>query len=240
MGRAARRAAATTTDLPSGLLHVPHLLDGPARQAVLDGLVAVIVAAPPYRPAMPVFGTPYSIEMTSCGATGWISDKRGYRYSPVHPVTGAPWPPIPPGIAEAAAALLARAEAAGLPVPGFRADTCLVNFYPEGGKLGLHRDSSEPAETAPILSLSLGVPAVFLVGGRRRGDPVARLILEDGDGLVMSGEARHVHHGIERIPAAPLFPPVLPGHADVLRINLTLRQVFVREPERTPGTSAWR
>lgn len=226
----AKAAAGPPAALPPGLLHARGLLDPAARAAVRAAVGAVSAAAPPYRPVMPVFGTPYSIEMTSCGGTGWISDKSGYRYSPLHPVTGTPWPAIPAAIADAASALLRRAAAAGLPVSGFRADTCLINFYPAGSKLGLHRDASEAAKDAPILSLSLGVPAVFLVGGAKRGDPVARLVLEDGDGLVLAGEARHVHHGIERIPAAPLL-----GDTGILRINLTLRQVFVRDPETIPG-----
>ena len=146
---------------------------------------------------------------------GWVSDRAGYRYDLLDPDTQNPWPAMPPEFA----GLAARAAAeAGFDT--FDPDACLVNRYVAGAKLSLHQDRDEKDAWAPIVSVSLGLPAVFLWGGKRRSDPVRRLRLEHGDVVVWGGPARFVYHGV-----APLKPGEhsLTGPA---RINLTFRKVF--------------
>ncbi|MEI6740821.1 MAG: DNA oxidative demethylase AlkB, partial [Gemmatimonadaceae bacterium] len=158
-------------------------------------------------------GFTMSVAMTNCGALGWISDARGYRYAATDPVTGAPWPAMPTifrTIDERAAA------AAGY--PGFSPDACLVNRYAPGAKMTLHQDTNERDFTAPIVSVSLGLPAVFQVGGLERTDRVERILLTHGDVLVWGGPSRLVYHGIQ--PLKDGEHPLV-GRA---RINLTFRK----------------
>jgi alkylated DNA repair protein (DNA oxidative demethylase) len=160
-------------------------------------------------------GHTMSVAMTNCGRVGWVSDRTGYRYDPVDPDTGAHWPAMP----EAFLDIAARAAAAA----GFAQydpDACLINQYVAGAKLSLHQDRDENDAWAPIVSVSLGLPAVFLWGGRRRKDPVRRLPLENGDIVVWGGPARFVYHGVA---------PLRDGHHPLTgasRINLTFRKVF--------------
>jgi alkylated DNA repair protein (DNA oxidative demethylase) len=160
-------------------------------------------------------GHTMSVAMTNCGRVGWVSDRTGYRYDPVDPDTGAHWPAMP----EAFLDIAARAAAAA----GFAQydpDACLINRYVAGAKLSLHQDRDENDAWAPIVSLSLGLPALFLWGGRRRKDPVRRLPLESGDIVVWGGPARFVYHGVA---------PLRDGHHPLTgasRINLTFRKVF--------------
>jgi len=151
--------------------------------------------------------------MSNCGARGWITDRRGYRYSATDPLTGAPWPPIP----AAWAALAARAAEQG-GFPGFAPDACLINRYIPGAKMTLHQDRDEAGVSAPIVSVSLGLPAIFLWGGAARTDKPARLPLHSGDVLVWGGAARLNFHGI--LPVKPGLHPRL-GAA---RLNLTFRK----------------
>lgn len=197
---------------PDGFAHRPGHLGPASQRALMQVIAEVVAAAPLYRPAMPRTGKPFSVRMTNCGTLGWISDRDGgYRYDPVHPVTGRPWPPIPGMLIE-----LWR-ELAGYPA---LPEACLVNHYEAGTRLGSHVDADEEETAAPVVSISLGDDAVFHVGGTRRADPKTRLRLASGDVVVLGGSARLAYHGLDRI---------LPGTSDVVpwggRINLTLRRV---------------
>lgn len=158
-------------------------------------------------------GHAMSVAMTNCGPLGWVSDRRGYRYSPVDPVTGQPWPALPSVFLE-----LARSTALIAGYNGFAPDACLINCYVPGASMGLHQDRDETDFTQPIVSVSLGLPAIFLFGGRHRSDPVQRLELQHGDVVVFGGDSRLNYHGIRRLA---------PGHHSRLgaqRINLTFRR----------------
>jgi alkylated DNA repair protein (DNA oxidative demethylase) len=160
-------------------------------------------------------GYSMSVAMTNCGRVGWVSDKTGYRYDPIDPLTGAPWPAMPPEFLDIA---LRAATESGF--ANYDPDACLINRYVVGAKLSLHQDRDENDKSAPIVSVSLGVPAVFLWGGKRRSDPVRRLRLENGDVAVWGGPARFVYHGV-----APLRDGQHPL-TGASRINLTFRKVF--------------
>ncbi len=194
-----------------GLAHYPGILDRPAQEALVEALRAAVKLAPLFTPIMPRTGRPFSVRMTNLGPLGWVSDRAGYRYQPVHPETGQPWPATPEVLMD-----LWR-RYAGYPRPP---EACLVNFYQQGAKMGLHQDRDEEDLAAPVLSISLGDTAVFRFGGTERGGKTQTLKLNSGDVLVMGGPARLCFHGIDR---------VLSGTSTLLkeggRINLTLRRV---------------
>lgn len=177
--------------------------------------VAHIAQSAPFRHLVTPGGRAMSVAMTNCGRVGWVSERSGYRYDPVDPDSGAPWPPMPAVFLDLAAR---AAAAAGF--PNYDPDACLINRYAEGTRLGLHQDRDEKDARAPIVSVSLGLPAVFLWGGRRRSDPLRRIRLETGDVVVWGGPARFVYHGV-----APLKPGEHPLTGNV-RINLTFRKVY--------------
>ena len=177
--------------------------------------VSRIEQAAPFRHLVTPGGYTMSVAMTNCGRVGWVSDRTGYRYDPVDPDTGAPWPAMPRAFLD-----LAQRAAAEAGFPGYDPDDCLINRYVAGAKLGLHQDRDENDAWAPIVSVSLGLPAVFLWGGRRRSDPLRRLRLESGDVVVWGGPARFVYHGV-----APLKDGLDPLTGAV-RLNLTFRKVF--------------
>jgi alkylated DNA repair protein (DNA oxidative demethylase) len=198
--------------LPQGFRHLPGLLDRDAQHALVEEVRAVVRAGPLYVPAMPGTGKPMSVRMTNCGPLGWVTDKeRGYRYQETHPVTGAPWPPIPDRLLD-----LWRAVADHRDPP----QACLINFYPAGARMGLHQDRDEEELSAPVVSVSLGDDCLFRIGGARRSDSTASLRLHSGDVVVLGGESRLAFHGVDRI---------YPGTSTLLksegRINLTLRRV---------------
>ncbi len=174
-----------------------------------------IARAAPFRHLVTPGGYRMSVAMTGCGRVGWVSDRTGYRYDPLDPGTGAPWPPMPAIFLELAAR---AASEAGF--TRYDPDACLINRYVAGAKLGLHQDRDEKDAWAPIVSVSLGLPAVFLWGGKRRSDPVRRLRLEGGDVVVWGGPSRFVYHGV-----APLKDGRHPL-TGATRINLTFRKVF--------------
>ena len=147
--------------------------------------VARIAQAAPFRRLVTPGGYTMSVAMTNCGRVGWVSSRAGYRYDPLDPDTGAPWPAMPGAFLDLAAR---AASEAGF--PRYDPDACLVNRYLAGAKLGLHQDRDEKDAWAPIVSVSLGLPAAFLWGGKRRSDPVRRLRLENGDVAVWGGPAR--------------------------------------------------
>jgi alkylated DNA repair protein (DNA oxidative demethylase) len=169
----------------------------------------------PFRHLVTPGGWTMSVAMTNCGRVGWVSDRTGYRYDPTDPDSGKPWPAMPAAFLDLA--IRAAAEAG---FPNYDPDACLINRYLAGAKLGLHQDRDEKDQWAPIVSVSLGVPAVFLWGGKRRSDPVRRLRVENGDIAVWGGPARFVYHGVAPLKAGdhPL--------TGASRINLTFRKVF--------------
>jgi alkylated DNA repair protein (DNA oxidative demethylase) len=164
--------------LAPGLTYRPDYLDRVAQERLLAAVEAVIAAAPLFTPRMPRTGKPFSVRMTNCGALGWVSDERGYRYQPAHPDTGAPWPAIPE------IALEAWRELSGYPHPP---DACLVNLYGPGARMGLHQDRDEEAFDAPVVSLSLGATAIFRIGGLERRDPTRSIRLRSGDAVAFGG-----------------------------------------------------
>jgi DNA oxidative demethylase len=174
-----------------------------------------VAAAAPFRHLVTPGGYTMSVAMTNCGRVGWVSNRSGYRYDPVDPDTGAPWPAIPEAFLR-----LAVDAAAEVGFPNYDPDACLINRYVPGAKLGLHQDRDEKDAWAPIVSVSLGLPAVFLWGGLKRTGPVRRLRLESGDVAVWGGPARFVYHGV-----APLKDGDHPL-TGATRINLTFRKVF--------------
>jgi len=192
-----------------GFRLLPGRMNEAAQQQLTEQVTALAALAPPYRPVTPG-GKAMSVAMTNLGPLGWITDAGGYRYEPVHPVTGRPWPSIP-------AALTALwAELCDAAVPP---DCCLVNFYDAGAKMGLHRDFDEADFRFPVLSASLGDTALFRLGGLRRADPTGQIRLASGDVVVLGGEARRAYHGVDRI--IPGSSRLIPGGG---RINLTLRR----------------
>lgn len=184
----------------------------PIEAPLLDALHDVMAAAP-FRHMVTPGGHRMSVAMTSCGAVGWVTDRRGYRYEPHDPESGRPWPAMP----EVFARLATRAAAAA-GYPGFEPDACLVNRYEPGAKMSLHQDRDERDLHAPIVSVSLGLPAVFLFGGSRRTDPTRRISLRHGDVVVWGGPARLAYHGV--MPLKDGAHPVL-GR---MRVNLTFRK----------------
>jgi alkylated DNA repair protein (DNA oxidative demethylase) len=201
----------TAIAIAPGVEHFPGFLDRGAQQALRDQVLAILEEAPPFRPRMPRTGKPFSVEMSNCGPLGWVSDEAGYRYQPTHPLTGRPWPAIPPPLLEAFAII-----APGAPVP----EACLINFYGPGARMGLHQDRDEEEFSAPVVSLSLGDTALFRVGGLNRSAPTRSFRLASGDALSLSGESRLAFHGVDRIIAGS--STLLPQGG---RINLTLRRV---------------
>jgi alkylated DNA repair protein (DNA oxidative demethylase) len=208
---ATRRQSSVVPRPLAGLRLVPGYLDRTAQERLRDELTAVMLRAPAYVPRMPKTGHPMSVRMTNCGPLGWVTDERGYRYQPHHPETGEPWPPIP------AILLGAWRDLADYPRPP---EACLVNVYGPTARMGLHQDRDEEDFAAPVVSLSLGDTCLFRIGGEKRGDPTRTFRLASGDALVLGGEARLAHHGVDRI---------IPGTSTLLpdggRINLTLRRV---------------
>jgi len=187
----------------------PGLLDAAAQAALLDQVRRVVQAAPLMRQVTPG-GRPMSVRMTSAGRCGWVSDRRGYRYADRHP-EGMDWPPIPP---VALAVWEAVAGVARAP------DCCLVNFYGEGARMGLHQDRDEGDFRWPVVSISLGDEGLFRVGGTERGGKTASHWLRSGDVAMLAGPARLAWHGVDRIRFGS--STLLPRGG---RINLTLRVV---------------
>jgi alkylated DNA repair protein (DNA oxidative demethylase) len=198
--------------LANGIRHLPDYLDRSAQERLVEIIRGIVADAPLYIPAMPGTGKQMSVRMTNCGALGWVTDKeRGYRYQDVHPQTGRPWPAIPSELMDLWENL------AGYDKPP---EACLVNFYSDDAKMGLHQDKDESDLKAPVLSISLGNTCLFRVGGIDRKDPTGSFKLSSGDIVVLGGEGRLAFHGVDRI---------YPGTSTLLknggRINLTLRRV---------------
>jgi alkylated DNA repair protein (DNA oxidative demethylase) len=184
------------------------------RTPELLGALEEIEARAPFRHMVTLGGFRMSVAMTNCGRVGWVSDRSGYRYAAHDPESGLPWPEMPRVFAD-----LARqaASAAGFE---FEPDCCLINRYAPGTKLSLHQDKDEQDFTAPIVSVSLGLPAVFLWGGLKRSERPRRIRVESGDLAVWGGAARLTYHGI-----APLADGEHPATGRA-RINLTFRKAL--------------
>lgn len=180
--------------------------------SLLLALDAIVVQAP-FRHLITPGGLRMSVAMTNAGSLGWVSDRRGYRYEPIDPLSGKPWPPLPPVFLQ-----LAGAAAAQAGFTGFVPDACLLNRYEAGTRLSLHQDRDEHDLEHPIVSVSLGIPAVFLFGGLQRSDRQRRVPLAHGDVVVWGGPARLRFHGVLALK---------PGRHERLgqcRINLTFRR----------------
>ncbi len=176
-------------------------------------LLAAIEQASPFRHLVTPGGFRMSVAMTCCGSLGWTSDRRGYRYSAVDPEHGRNWPPMPEIFLQ-----LAQAAAAQAGFDGFQPDACLINRYQPGTKLSLHQDKDEQDYAAPIVSVSLGIPATFLFGGQERSDKSVRVPLFHGDVVVWGGVDRLRYHGV--LPLKDAEHPLLGRQ----RINLTFRK----------------
>jgi alkylated DNA repair protein (DNA oxidative demethylase) len=192
------------------------LLRGFARPIQHDLLAAIeaITAQAPFRHLTTPGGYKMSVAMTNCGGFGWVSDRTGYRYDPNDPDSGKPWPEMPQVFGELAGRAAAQAGFAD-----FHPEACLVNRYEPGARLSLHQDRDENNYDAPIVSVSLGLPATFLWGGVRRADKTVRHRLEHGDVVVWGGPSRLVFHGVA---------PLADGEHALLgrrRVNLTFRKV---------------
>jgi len=186
-----------------------------ADAADLAAAVRQVTDRAPFRHMVTPGGYRMSVAMTNCGAAGWVTDRSGYRYDAIDPTTGRVWPAMPVAFAR----LAARAAAvAGF--DGFEPDACLINRYDPGARLSLHQDRNERDYAAPIVSVSLGLPAVFLFGGMRRTDRPRRIRLQSGDVVAWGGPTRLVFHGVD---------PLADGHDDLTgrhRINLTFRKAL--------------
>src|SRR3954447_4458887 len=174
-----------------------------------------VTAEAPFRHMTTPGGFRMSVAITNCGHYGWVTDRTGYRYSPVDPESGKSWPRMPGIFFD-----LARSAAASAGFEGFEPDACLVNRYEPGARLSLHQDKNEHDFSAPIVSVSLGLPAVFLWGGLRREDKAVRIPLMHSDVVIWGGPGRLHYHGVL---------PVKEGHHHLTgshRINLTFRRVI--------------
>lgn len=181
--------------------------------ALKEDLARVAVAAP-FRHLTTPGGFRMSVAMTNCGALGWVSDGRGYRYDALDPISGRPWPPLPGSLRTLA---LAAAERAGY--AGFVPDACLINRYAAGARLSMHQDRDEKDLRAPIVSVSLGLPATFQWGGSERADKPRKVALQHGDVVVWGGASRLRFHGVSALKDGEH------RFAGAHRINLTFRKV---------------
>jgi alkylated DNA repair protein (DNA oxidative demethylase) len=186
-----------------------------SREPELVSAIEAIAVEAPFRHMTTPGGYTMSVAMTTCGSVGWVSDRKGYRYSPTDPTTGNAWPPMPPCFRA-----LATEAAAEAGYRDFQPDSCLINRYEPGTKLSLHQDQDEQDMRQPIVSVSLGLPATFLFGGPKRADPAARYPLVHGDVAVWGGPSRLHFHGVAALKD---------GHHSTLgrkRINLTFRRAL--------------
>jgi DNA oxidative demethylase len=198
-------------EIAAGIYHWPAYLDPACQAGLVEELRAVVRSAPLFTPVMPRTGKPFSVRMTNCGELGWVSDIKGYRYQPLHPDTGQPWPQIPDILDQL------WKDLSGYTHP---AQACLINHYVPQARMGLHQDRDESDFDAPVLSVSLGDSAVFRIGGAERGGKTLSLKLHSGDVLSFGGPARLAFHGIDRVIAGSSTLLTQGG-----RINLTMRRV---------------
>jgi alkylated DNA repair protein (DNA oxidative demethylase) len=184
-----------------------------SREDVFPGALREIAAEAPFRHMVTPGGFRMSVGMTNCGSLGWVTDRTGYRYDAIDPESGRQWPPMPECFLE-----FARDAAKEAGFPGFLPDACLINRYKPGARLSLHQDKDERDFGQPIVSVSLGIPAIFLFGGMERGDKVLRISVAHGDVVVWGGTARLRYHGV--LPLKAGEHPLL----GACRLNLTFRK----------------
>ena len=198
--------------LPDGFIYKPEYFNRDEQIALLAAVTdAARGAAPFFQGRMPRTGVPISVVGSNFGPLGWVADIKGYRYEPLHPKTGKQWPAMPQALLDIWDALT------DYPAP---AEACLINWYREGNKMGMHVDRDEQDLGAPIVSISLGDPARYRIGGPARGGKTHSLKLSSGDVVVLAGDARRCYHGVDKIfyGQSTLVPK---GG----RINLTMRRV---------------
>ena len=202
----------SSTPPPSGFQHLPLYFDTDAQAELIACVKRATETAPFFQPTMPRTGTPLSVVMSNFGELGWVTDReRGYRYQDTHPNTHKPWPPLPD--------LLVKLwqDVSGWPnLP----EACLINWYREDSKMGAHIDNDELAVNAPVVSVSLGDPAMFRIGGPKRGGPTHGIKLMSGDVVVMGGASRQCYHSVSKIYHGE--SALVPKGG---RINLTMRRV---------------
>jgi alkylated DNA repair protein (DNA oxidative demethylase) len=198
-----------------GFQYHPDALTRAEQEQLARDVFAAAARAPFFQPVTPS-GKPMSVRMTGLGPLSWVTGRGGYRYEPLHPRTGRPWPPMPPILLD-----LWRRHAPDAPEP----DACLANLYRDGAKMGLHQDRDEQDFSVPVLSVSLGDTALFRLGGTARGGPTVALKLHSGDVCLLSGPARLAFHGIDKVLEGS--STVIPGGG---RLNLTLRRARARPP----------
>lgn len=197
---------------PQGFAHLPLYFTPKEQAELIVSVKKAAETAPFYQPTMPLTGTPLSVVMSNFGPLGWITDREGgYRYEPNHPKTNAPWPPLPD--------LLVRLWQDVTDWPDLP-EACLINWYREGSKMGAHVDRDELAVNAPVVSVSLGDPALFRIGGPQRGGPTHGVKLFSGAVVVMGGASRQCYHGVSKIYYGE--SALVPKGG---RINLTMRRV---------------
>ncbi|CNH02948.1 alkylated DNA repair protein [Yersinia thracica] len=197
-------------ELAPGALVLHHFVSEQAPSLLAE--VAAITAVAPFRHLITPGGYRMSVAMSNCGSVGWVSDARGYRYSPIDPLTDMRWPAMPESFM--ALAVSAARQAGFL---HFQPNACLINRYDVGAKLSLHQDKDELDLRQPIVSISLGLPAVFQFGGASREAKCQKVLLSEGDVVVWGGPSRLNYHGI--LPVKAGFSP----RAGAYRINLTFR-----------------
>ena len=213
-----RNAPKSPPSFPQGFAHYPLYFSPSEQLALIEAVKAGVEAAPFFQPTMPRTGAPLSVVMSNFGSLGWVTDKEGgYRYEEVHPKTGADWPALP-----------AKLGALWDDVTGYegRPEACLINWYRQdvhdgkGAKMGLHVDNDEMNLRAPVVSVSLGDPALFRIGGPKRGGQTQGVKLFSGDVVVLAGEARLCYHGVSKVYYGE--SALVPRGG---RINLTMRRV---------------
>ena len=185
------------------------------RAPVLLAAIGELAAVSPFRQMVTPGGWTMSVALTNCGSAGWVTDRSGYRYDALDPLTARPWPAMPELFAVLAAEAAAEAGFAG-----FQPDACLMNRYAPGARLSLHQDRNERDYDQPIVSVSLGLPAIFLWGGKTRAERPARVRLVHGDVVVWGGPDRLAFHGVDRL-AEGEHPAT-----GALRYNLTFRRAL--------------
>jgi len=202
------------TDFPQGFAHYPLYFDTAQQVELIEAVKAGTETAPFFQTYMPRTGTPLSVVLTNFGPLGWVTDKdKGYRYEPVHPKTKTPWPDFPKALVDLWEVVT------DYPAPP---EACLVNWYREerSSKMGLHIDWDEEATDAPVVSVSLGDPALFRIGGPKRSGSTQGLKLFSGDVVVLGGASRRCYHGVSKVYYGE--SALVPKGG---RINLTMRRV---------------
>lgn len=208
----------TSSQYPEGFAHYPLYFSAEEQSALIDSVKRGVARAPFFQPSMPRTGAPLSVVMSNFGPLGWVTDKdKGYRYEAAHPKTGAPWPELPKSLGRLWDAVSGYSQ---------RPEACLINWYKadadggKGAKMGLHVDNDELDVRAPVVSVSLGDPAMFRLGGQARGGKTHGIKLFSGDVVVLAGASRLCYHGVSKVYYGQ--SALVPRGG---RINLTMRRV---------------